>query len=257
MMDTGIANRLRSFGVRVVEVDGWQSRSAGSFEPRGSVNHHTAGGASGATPSLGVCINGRSDLPGPLCNVMQSREPDGRDIAYVIAAGRANHAGNGGWRGLSGNSSVYGLEIEHVGTNSIPEGRRVIASTIHAAMIDGRCGADMVAQHSEWAPDRKIDLATEVDGNGFRQRIADILAGGGGGTAPAPKPPPTSNLLELNMVLVQGPNAIAIVTGMSWRTCANMEEVESFKAVGVTLKVVNQRQWDVLKSAVLHTSVSS
>lgn len=181
MMDTGLANRLRSFGLRVVETDGWQSRSAGSFSPRGSVNHHTAGSANGSTPSLGTIINGRSDLPGPLANVMQSREPDGNDIAYVIAAGRANHAGSGGWHGLSGNSSVYGLEIEHVGTNSIAENRRVIAATIHAAMIAGISSPDpnLTCQHYEWAPSRKIDLATEVDGNGFRQRVANALAAGG------------------------------------------------------------------------------
>jgi hypothetical protein len=178
MMDTGLADRLRSFGLRVVEVDGWQSRSAGSFTPRGSVNHHTAGSANGSAPSLNTCIYGRPDLPGPLCHVMQSRESDGNDIAYVIAAGRANHAGEGGWQGLSGNSSVWGLEIEHTGTSSIPEGRRQIAATIHAAMLAGTADAGMCCQHYEWT-DRKIDLATEVDPDGWRGRVADALQTGG------------------------------------------------------------------------------
>jgi len=248
--DTGIANRLRDFGVPVVEVDGWQSRGSSSFTPRGSVNHHTAGGANGATPSLNTCIYGRSDLPGPLCNVMQSREPDGNDKAYVIAAGRANHAGDGGFRGLSGNSSVYGLEIEHVGTNSISEQRRIVASTIHAAMIVGTCGADMVCQHFEWTT-RKIDLATEVDVNGWRNRVANALAQGGM-TPPKPIPPPPEE--DEDMYLIQGPSAIALVSSNFWRTCKDMEEVNCWQAVGLKVKTVNARQWDVCKNSVLNPS---
>jgi len=175
--DTNLANRLRAAGLRVVECSGWQTRGSSDFYPKGSVNHHTAGPASGATPSLNVCINGRSDLPGPLCNVFQSREPDGRDIAYVVAAGRANHAGSGGWKGLSGNSSVWGLEVEHTGTSALPQGRIDISAAIHRAMFGG--DASMVCQHKEWAPTRKIDAATNVDGNDFRNRYASASGGGG------------------------------------------------------------------------------
>ena len=251
--DTGIAGRLRDYGVTVVEVDGWQSRGSSSFTPRGSVNHHTAGGANGATPSLNTCIYGRPDLSGPLCNVMQSREPNpADDKAYVIAAGRANHAGDGGWKGLSGNSSVYGLEIEHTGTSSISEERRVIAATIHAALIDGTCGPDMVCQHFEWTS-RKIDLATEVDVNGWRQRVANALASGGIAPTPEPLPPPP---IGENMYLVQGDNAIAVAGAGYWRTCPNMEEVNAFQAMGMKVWRVNQRQYDVIKNAVLNPSYS-
>lgn len=167
--DTGIANRLRAAGIRVVECAGWTTRGSDSFYPEVSVNHHTAGPASGATPSLNTCINGRPDLEGPLCNVMQSREPDGRDIAYVVAAGRANHAGSGGWQGYSGNSSAYGLEIEHTGTDPLPQGRQDIAAAIHAAL---GVPASMVCQHREWAPERKIDAAENVDPDAFRAAVA-------------------------------------------------------------------------------------
>jgi hypothetical protein len=167
--DTGIASRLRAAGIPVVEVSGWQSRGSSSFTPKGAVNHHTAGPSSGATPSLNTCIYGRPDLAGPLCNVMQSREPGGYDIAYVIAAGRANHAGEGGWRGLTGTSSVYGLEIEHTGTSALPQGRIDTAAAICAAMFTGDVG--MICQHAEWAqpPGRKIDAATNVPGDWFRE----------------------------------------------------------------------------------------
>jgi hypothetical protein len=193
-MDTGIANRLRAAGLRVVECDGWQHRGSSSFGPGGSVNHHTAGGASGTCPSLNTCINGRPDLAGPLCNVMQSREADPTaDIAYVIAAGRANHAGEGGWRGLSGNSSVYGLEIEHTGVSPLGAARQETAARIHAAMFAGDPG--MVCQHHEWT-DRKIDAATDVDPDHFRYLVQLAQAGQlGGDVAPSPPPPEADRML--------------------------------------------------------------
>jgi hypothetical protein len=183
--DLGIADRLRAAGLRVVEVAGWQTAGSDSFAPGGSVNHHTAGPSSGSTPSLLTCIEGRPDLSGPLCNVYQSREPSGVDVAYVIASGRANHAGEGGWRGLSGNASVYGLEIEHDGLTALPQGRIDTAARIHAAMFTG--DPANVCQHREWTynpatgSSRKIDAATNVDGADFRQRVAD-----------ARRPPPSS-----------------------------------------------------------------
>jgi hypothetical protein len=168
MRDLGIADRLRAAGLRVVEVAGWQTAGSDSFAPGGSVNHHTAGPSSGSSPSLLTCIEGRPDLPGPLCSVYQSREPS-TDIAYVIASGRANHAGEGSWRGLSGNASVYGLEVEHDGTTALPQARIEYAARIHAAMFTGDPG--MVCQHREWTT-RKIDAATNVDGDDFRALVA-------------------------------------------------------------------------------------
>jgi hypothetical protein len=178
--DLSIADRCRSEGLRVVECDGWQSRGSSDFNPRGSVDHHTADGPNGSAPSLDGIINGFSgSAPGPLAQVMQSREPDGNDIFYVVAAGRANHAGEGGWHGLSGNSSVIGLEIEHTGTDPLPEHRQRLAARFHAAMARGRWDASMVCQHKEWAPGRKIDAAENVDVNQFRQWVGDDLAGQG------------------------------------------------------------------------------
>lgn len=191
--DIGIADRLRAFGVRVVEVDGWRDRGSSDFNPRGSVNHHTAGSASGNIPSLDTLIYGRNDLPGPLCNVALARNLD----AYVIAAGRANHAGEGGWRGLSGNSSVWGLEVENVGTSAEPssEADRDTMARIHAALLSGTAHADMNCQHKEWAPNRKPDFH-DVSGDDLRNRVNWYLGGGG-------QPPPTNNLRRGMFALVQ------------------------------------------------------
>lgn len=160
----------------VREVNGWQWRGSSYFNPGGSVNHHTAGYLYNWIPSLRVLTEGRSGLPGPLCNVGQSRSsryrPNDRyDIVYLVAAGRANHAGRGGWNGLRGNSSVLGLEIEHVGDLSrepFGERRQETAYRVHCAFMEvGGFGPQNVCQHEEWAPHRKIDFV-DADFDGFR-----------------------------------------------------------------------------------------
>ena len=171
--DTGIADRLRKWGLKVVEVDGWRTRGSDTFNPRGSVDHHTAGPRTGNAPSLNICINGRPDLPGPLCHVLIGRD----NTCYVIAAGRANHAGTGGWGGLTGNASVFGIERENVGTGAEPWTLEQydVAARAHAALISAHGSRwDLVCEHKEWAPRRKID-AFGVDGNTMRELVRDRL----------------------------------------------------------------------------------
>lgn len=201
-----LADALRDYGLPVVEVNGWRSRGSSSFSPRGAVNHHTAGARRGILPSLSVLINGHGTLPGPLCNVAQSRSTEGTndplDRVYVIAAGRANHAGSGGWRGLSGNSSVFGLEIEHTGvlsTEPWPTRRAETAYRVHAALAD-LAGYDvaMICQHKEWAPSRKIDFVAQA-GDPFRAAV--VAVGHTTPTEPTPPPPPPPDEEEHNMQL--------------------------------------------------------
>lgn len=187
-----IAAWLRAEGLDVVEVPGWRTRGrdfagvAPVLNAKGAVNHHTAGPPDAAgrkTPSLGICVNGRSDLPGPLCNVYLGFD---RKV-YVVAAGTANHAGRpdgGVCRGMRGNSDAYGLEIEHPGTFPLPPDMVKIAAKIHAALARGKgYKAGQVVQHHEWAPSRKIDLATNMHGinpgpsaNSFRSMIEQEMA---------------------------------------------------------------------------------
>lgn len=177
--DTDLLRRLKKFGVNVVEISGWQTRGSSYFDPKGSVNHHTAGASSGVAPSLRICINGRSDVPGPLCNVLLGRD----NRAYLIAAGRANHAGRGGSMGLSGNSSVHGLEVEHVGTSAeklSPE-RYATMVAIHAAFADGKYEPlHKTMQHWEWTS-RKIDFVrAQCPEDQFRRDVNHVMKGGTG-----------------------------------------------------------------------------
>lgn len=181
--DTGIAHRLRRAGLRVVEVAGWQTRGSSSFNPRGFVWHHTAGPSRGNSPSLNICIYGRSGVPGPLCNVFQARD----NTIYVVAAGRANHAGRGGWGGMSGNSSVYGIEIENTGYNTGSRaepwrGDQLDTAARVAAAVLGNPARSM--HHKEWTS-RKIDMHT-VGGNHMRAWTGLVMAGGTPSPGPAP-----------------------------------------------------------------------
>lgn len=108
-----LADVLRSAGLKVEETKGWKDRGRREASvPRGVLCHHTAGALKGNAPSLGICINGRPDLEGPLCHLVLGRD----GTYYVVAAGRANHAGLGNWRGVKdGNGSLIGIEADNTG----------------------------------------------------------------------------------------------------------------------------------------------
>lgn len=177
--DLDLARRVRAWaeprGFIVIEVDGWETRGSADVNFVGSLDHHTAGPLRGDNPSLGVCINGRAGLAGPLCNIYISRS----NIIYIVAAGRANHGGAGVWRGVSGNSRFYGVERENVGYNHIEpwrEDQTECAAVVHAALGEGRFPAEMVCEHKEYATPlgRKIDAHT-IDGNYMRAKVAYIM----------------------------------------------------------------------------------
>ena len=180
-----IADKARQWGLTVMEVDGWRERGSESFNPAGVVCHHTAGAASGDMPSLRLLITGRADCPGPLCNVGLARS----GTVYVIAAGRANHAGKGGWRGLAGNSSVLGIEAENTGNGEEwPAAQLDAYRRLAAAFVDGlKSGPELVCAHREWAPGRKPD-PRGVEMEEFRQAVAQLL---GAPPSPPPRPEPT------------------------------------------------------------------
>ncbi len=151
---TGVVEALRDHGLTVGFVPGWQTRGSSSFDPRGHVCHHDAG-SNWSTPP-GILISGRSDLAGPLCNFALGRD----GIVWMVAAGRANHAGTGSWRGLVGNASVWGTEANNRGTGEMWPDVQIDA---YARLCAATCefsgfSAEMVCRHAEWTS-RKIDPA--------------------------------------------------------------------------------------------------
>ena len=118
---TWLAQVLAAAGLKVAEQPGWTTRGLGDVGPtKGVLCHHTAGPLTGDMPSLGVVTNGRTGqnpLRGPLAQLCL-----GRDGAfYVVAAGFANHAGPGNWKGVTtGNTNFIGIEAENTGLADDP-----------------------------------------------------------------------------------------------------------------------------------------
>lgn len=148
---------LAEYRVRFVRIPGWDTRGAATMAAGCVVCHHTASGRSGgAAPSLRICVHGRPDLPGPLCQLLGGRDA----VVRLIASGRANHAGSGGWLGLVGNSSAVGIEWENDGRGEpwssavLDAYERTTAACLAGIAREERwaCG------HKEWTP-RKIDPA--------------------------------------------------------------------------------------------------
>lgn len=168
-----LAQDLRAAGVAVVEIDGWATRGEGDIDSQVAVVHHTASARSGPIPSLRTVVDGRPDVDGPLCNVLLGRDA----VAYVIASGTSNNAGEGSWHGVTGNRRTFGLEIENDGIGEpYPAAQMEAAVRIVAAWVK-RCGRAVsdVCAHKEWAPTRKIDPSFAMDP--FRARVRDRLGG--------------------------------------------------------------------------------
>ena len=112
VMYKGLARVAKRTGYPVVEVKGWKKRGYGQMVKAESVMcHHTAGPRSGNFPSLNVVTHGHSTLPGPLCNYGLGRD----GTIYVVAAGRANHAGRVA-KTMWSNTHSIGIEAENTGT---------------------------------------------------------------------------------------------------------------------------------------------
>ena len=193
MFLTDLADKLRAYrdsdgeGLTVVEVDGWQYRTFdgnGMAGNVGVIHHHTATAESAYAysdcPTLSLLVNGRSDLPGPLCNIAFGRS----GTVYVVAAGQANHAGRGQIPGVGyenlGNYYTIGIEAESSGVrDDWTEAQRRVWHHLGAALDEAYSGGDVYYQvgHREYSYDGKID-PSYIDLDKLRDDINTALAGG-------------------------------------------------------------------------------
>lgn len=179
---TWMPDVLRAAGLTVKEVPGWQTRGHGDVgSVVGVLCHHTAGAgpSAGTMPSLNTVTRGRPGLSGPLCNLALGRD----GVWYVVAAGRAYHAGVGNYRGLTaGNSQLIGIEAENTGYLHGPRAEfpwpKVQMDSYArgcAALLDHlKQPVIMCAAHKEYAPTRKVD--PDFDMTAFRASVADQMA---------------------------------------------------------------------------------
>lgn len=187
-----VARDLKREGVEVRFVSGWRSRGRdGSYDPEGVLAHHTASSKlSGPAPALGIVTTGRSDLPGPLCQIHLARprkvgkRKRARGIRYgsvvtIVAAGRANHAGLGGpFRWIpedSGNRDAVGIEAENDGVGEPwPEDQRDVYVLLTAYLLYHlEQSAWFCGGHKEYTS-RKID-PFGIGMSGFRRRVRKTL----------------------------------------------------------------------------------
>jgi peptidoglycan hydrolase-like protein with peptidoglycan-binding domain len=179
---TWLPTVLLDAGLKVAEQPGWRTRGRGAVGIiEGVMCHHTAGPKTGNMPSLGIVTNGRPDLPGPLSQLCLGRD----GTFFVVAAGRANHAGVGNWQGVTtGNSNFIGIEAENTGLMDGPNAdpwpdvqldayRRGVAAILEKI----RTNAIMCCGHKEYAlpVGRKRDPTFDMED--FRMRVAAIMAG--------------------------------------------------------------------------------
>jgi peptidoglycan hydrolase-like protein with peptidoglycan-binding domain len=180
---TWLPEALRNAGLKVALVPGWETRGRAEMGTvLGVLCHTTVGPRSGNMPSLNTLIEGRSDLPGPLAQLGLGRD----GTYYVIAAGRCNHAGAGGWQGIStGNSNFIGIEAENTGRGDDPwPDVQLDAYRRGAAALLKRvgCSAQACAGHKEYALPKGRKSDPDFDMAVFRQSVAALI----NGVAPVP-----------------------------------------------------------------------
>lgn len=180
---------LLGAGLKVAELPGWADRGRGPMGTlAGVMLHHTAT----ANPRRlnfptrnwlmegGLQASGRR-VPGPTANLGVGLD----GTFYIVAAGRANHAGEGRWPGVpdnAGNAHFIGIEAENSGApnDAWPE-VQLDALVRGTASLLRRMGrrADSAVGHKEWAASRvkhrKSDPSFAMDP--FRAKVAAALDG--------------------------------------------------------------------------------
>jgi len=179
---TWLSEVLTAAGLKVAEVAGWKDRGESGDGPiLGVLCHHTGVRSTSNMPTLHALLNGRAAeknlkaIPGPLAQLGLGRD----GTFFVIAAGKANHAGAGMWQGIShGNSHFIGIEAENSGDkdDKWPD-VQVDAYQRGVAAILKKIGQPAIfcAGHKEYAPNRKDDPS--LDMVAFRAAVEKLLAG--------------------------------------------------------------------------------
>ena len=174
---TDLAKVARRTGYPVVERKGWKRRGRAPMSGvKSIICHHTAGGARGNAPSLGVVQNGRPGLPGPLAQIVLGRD----GTIYIVAAGRCNHAGRVGSRANS-NSYAIGIEAENTGREKWPARQMDAYAKLCRALADHyKVPISQVRGHKEVAVPRGRKPDPSFNMNEFRNMVRNRK-----GTAPA------------------------------------------------------------------------
>lgn len=174
-----LTDALRAEGVKFVkesrEGRGWPNNTtAGSFNPHGVMNHHTANPSSVKVwDEVTILWKGRPDLDGPLCHIGLDRN----GIAHLVGWDNCNHAGEGDRDVLSavladhiipptnqdnvdGNPHFWGIEVMNNGLGEkYPLVQIEALVKINAAICRASGWKETSCiHHREWTR-RKIDMS--------------------------------------------------------------------------------------------------
>lgn len=169
---TWLADDFRNAGLRVVECDGWQtrSRSTGGYEsgrPWCVMWHHTASSTGcAAEDDVGYMLSPSNEAY-PTANLYIARDGE----VWVMCAGASNTNGKGSGvretsRGTvpvdSMNTYAVGVEIGNNGVGEPYSKECMDAAFTVSNVVTAHCGLlpTDVIHHQAYAPDRKVDPAT-------------------------------------------------------------------------------------------------
>lgn len=184
---TWLPDVLTKAGCRVQTYEGWRTRSrpTGDFNPFGLLIHHTGTPTSmeRPAPTVPMCIRGRSDLPGPLCQAVLGFD----GLWHVIAAGRANHAGTNRGSGPipagDGNAQMIGVEVDYSGSQDMGPMQMDALIKGSAAILKHLGKTEQFARgHKEtstsgkWDPGRRGSSSPEYVMGGIRANIKNQMA---------------------------------------------------------------------------------
>lgn len=182
---------------------------------RGGVAHHTATPASapGDYPTLGVVRDGRAGLAGPLSQLGVGRS----GTWYVIASGRANHAGtvHDRYAGTHANRYALGVEAEHPG-GSTPWPAVQYASYVRGcAALARRYGITWLGHKEVAAPaGRKSDPSFDMAA--FRAALgATTVSNSGGSFGPLPTAPDLTPIAPIKEDEMSAAGEAAILAALS------------------------------------------
>lgn len=171
-MTYALASRLeravRASGLQYREVNGWKSRGHATMGTIQSVMcHHTAGPASGNTPSLNVVAHGRPGLSGPLAQLYLARD----GTVYLVAAGLAYHAGKVSSSAYQ-NSHSIGIEAEATGVSAWPVSQvSAYAQLCRALVSEFGLATSRVVGHKEAATPRGRKIDPNFNMPDFRKKV--------------------------------------------------------------------------------------
>lgn len=176
LLPKNLPELLRAEGLRVAPIPGFETRgrppSKGPFHPVGVDWHHTGGDGDGVKYAQWLAKIGRPDLAAPLAHVSIGRD----GTVYVLALGRANHAGkarpSGPVAGGDGNALYVGVECHNTGSEGWSKAQ--YNAMVTTGVVLGRvlgCSPDAQRAHRETSVTGKWDPG-KLDMTRFRADIA-------------------------------------------------------------------------------------